>query len=423
MADAFVSAFFGNDSNDGLTVANAKATMQAGVGVIGNGDTVFVYPGLYNEAIDPSASISIGIEAVGKVIMDGENTLGTAITPGAAGNSLRLDGFEIKNYTLGVISRDQTFPTEAITNNFIHGCVTGIEVQNNNGVSALITSNVIYDCTTAISVRQQINADGVTITSNTFHNCDIALGMSIGPAVSMHVVKNNIFSDVGIAYDQTATSGSLSAVFAILDNNMYNLSSGQNIAETDSGVNTFTTLASWKTLTGKAVNSQEADPLFANSSKGIFSLLNNSPAASGSDSASYVGARRTEVGWYNAAILQSGATLVDTQNLTIAGFSGLFMNGTNTLGTAELAVIDLGLAKDVTAIIGSFVENFNDAIIDSDISDNTSSTGSGLTIEFRADTTATGLAAKAYSAYQLGTDIASGTFNAQFIQAKLTFNR
>ena len=55
-ANQYVSQTTGNDSNDGLSWATAKATITAGFGACGNGDTLYIAAGTYNERVTITSS-------------------------------------------------------------------------------------------------------------------------------------------------------------------------------------------------------------------------------------------------------------------------------------------------------------------------------------------------------------------------------
>ena len=50
-ANHYVSQATGDDSNDGLSWSTAKATITAGFGACGDGDTLFIAAGTYNERV------------------------------------------------------------------------------------------------------------------------------------------------------------------------------------------------------------------------------------------------------------------------------------------------------------------------------------------------------------------------------------
>ena len=59
MATFYVSAQTGNDSDDGTSVANAKATLQAGIDLVATaGDIVYVAPGTYRETVNCTNSVN-----------------------------------------------------------------------------------------------------------------------------------------------------------------------------------------------------------------------------------------------------------------------------------------------------------------------------------------------------------------------------
>ena len=82
MANYYVSRQNGNDGNAGTSSATAKATIGAGLGLMSDGDTLYIGPGIYRETFtdtDFTAGTS-GNET--KIIGDPECQYLTSDTPG-----------------------------------------------------------------------------------------------------------------------------------------------------------------------------------------------------------------------------------------------------------------------------------------------------------------------------------------------------
>ena len=71
MATFYVSAQTGNDSNDGTSVANAKATLQAGLDAFSSaGDILYIAPGTYRGIFDMDNAVNGSTSANNKIIGD-----------------------------------------------------------------------------------------------------------------------------------------------------------------------------------------------------------------------------------------------------------------------------------------------------------------------------------------------------------------
>ena len=95
MATYYVSAQTGNDSDDGSSVANAFATLQAGIDAIGAaGDMVYVAPGTYREIITFSSAVNGGSGDHIKVIGDPDCEIFAGETKGV----IRVTGLNDDDY-------------------------------------------------------------------------------------------------------------------------------------------------------------------------------------------------------------------------------------------------------------------------------------------------------------------------------------
>ncbi|ACM19238.1 disaggregatase, CARDB domain repeat-containing [Geotalea daltonii FRC-32] len=95
----------GNDANSGLenSALGAFRTIQHAANSATAGDIIEVQEGVYNEALtiySPSTPDKrIIIKGVGKAVLDGQNTLQTAIFTGEAAGNVDFVNLEIRNYT------------------------------------------------------------------------------------------------------------------------------------------------------------------------------------------------------------------------------------------------------------------------------------------------------------------------------------
>ena len=409
MSDIFVSKFGGNDSNDGLTLATAKKTIAAGIAITGASDEMFIHPGIYNENFTNTGLSNYNVTGVGKVILDGKNLINICFTNNDS-TAYKIKNLEIKNYKIkGIENRASAILT--LENLIINNCTIGIFGSSTSDILASYVT--IYDCARGINIES--SSSGL-LNQCTIYNCQEGIRSETSTSNSLTFI-NNILSqnDIAIRVDDVAN-------IVLLDGNIYDVPSGALFGlKTDATLTEYSTFAAWKTATGQDALSQETDPLFANPDRGIFSVLPGSPAESGSLIGEYIGSRRTEVGWYNAEIFQSGAFLesndpdVFTSGVTPGGISGLFL-APNKASLVETAPIDLGQTRNISGIFDKFLEQTIQ--IDNDISDNTITSGE-VTILFRTADTLLDLETTPYVDYNMRIPLVSGDFEGRFIQARL----
>lgn len=319
MADTFVSQFFGDDSNDGLSVANAKKTILAGAGAASNNATVTVYPGIYKESVQVPNSNGMKFVAVGKAILDGEHKLTYGFL-GVISTQIEIDGFEIKNY--GEAIRDENASSSIpsiIINNTIHNCSRGIISRNSNSTK-IYNFNTIYDIALT-AIQDRATSAVVNHNKNTIYNCPTGIHFPSTNNANAAIITDNIFSQC-----ETAIYAVNSGTFGTLNNNVYDVAAGNFFGSI--GGSTQTTFSGWQTASDSEASGKSGDPSFANKEKGIFSLLTNSIAQSGAASGSYIGAHLTEVGWFDEATFASGAVLsagVEFANIVGVGCSGVIL--------------------------------------------------------------------------------------------------
>ena len=118
----------GSDSNDGLSWANAKASVKTAVNASSSGDEVYVAAGTYNEMV----SIKDGVNIRG----------GYNASTGARDIDLYksiLDGTNLGSFVLVKYDNDCTVPT------YVEGMVLQNTSHSNEGGGAFIRGNVILD--------------------------------------------------------------------------------------------------------------------------------------------------------------------------------------------------------------------------------------------------------------------------------------
>jgi len=135
---------YGNDSNDGLSLDAAWATIQHAADTIGPGDTVLVQSGTYNEQVTITTSGTSGnpitFKGEGMPVVNANGGNGFTVR----GSYITITGFKIENFNKGIYVPSQTPYPEHLT--FSYNNISwptnsvGIAVYYN-----LKYSNIIYN--------------------------------------------------------------------------------------------------------------------------------------------------------------------------------------------------------------------------------------------------------------------------------------
>ena len=205
----------GSNSNDGLSWATAKRTVQAAIDAGGTGSHVWVAAGTYVQRITLKVGVAIYGGFVGTetdlfqrnwianvTILDG-NQAGSVVTaPTGATASTRIDGFTIRNgngSSGGGISCNGSSPT--ITNNTI----TGNTASDGGGISCkssspTITNNTIAGNTASYGGGISCNGSSPTITNNTIAGNTASYGGGISCNGSSPTITNNTIAGNTASY-------------------------------------------------------------------------------------------------------------------------------------------------------------------------------------------------------------------------------
>jgi hypothetical protein len=168
----YVDAGTGNDGNDGLTPATAKATIQAGVTLVAVGGTVVVAPGTYVENVTINKDLLL------------QSTGGRAVTT--------ITG--ISNGALGAIL--VTSPTTSLQ---IGGLGAGFTINGVDNPSPGIESAAVY--------FQGNHSGAQVIDNNVVAAGDAGLMTEFGSTISGFVISSNEFSGVTFTGPNPADNG------------------------------------------------------------------------------------------------------------------------------------------------------------------------------------------------------------------------
>lgn len=212
-ANHYVSQATGNDSNDGLAWSTAKATITAGFSACGDGDTLFIAAGTYNERVTITTgkfvSIMGGFSQDGstrdpelfETIMDGTD-LGKILIKAEAEPTIPLlfDGLTLQNAEYS--SSGSAFYMRGnmhINNCIMRNCVSmgsggAICISISNRTLPTIVSNCLIESCTASGSGGAIHNDGAIIENCIIRGCSgiyASIVMRNGGEVRNCVLYNN----------------------------------------------------------------------------------------------------------------------------------------------------------------------------------------------------------------------------------------
>ena len=399
MGDIFVN-FSGNDSNGGTSHADAKLTIGGAEAIAGNSDRIVVGSGVYNEAVLIDGATNVDIIADGLVILDGQGSLSTGLdlfdTSSNCGEFANPEtGFIVKDYiSVGIKLRSAGASAYHME---VSECPTGIQ----NIQTGVVEFCVTHDCTTGIE-GQSGGAGGNFVRSCTMVDCDTGLKANVGTAFFREV------KDCIIAFcDRLITIGSSNGYgTTVADFNNLHFIQRDTVSTADADFQTtiVTTIAAWRTASGKDANSISTNPLFGDLAKDIFTLQKTSPSASAGSGIppGRQGARRVGFTISNNtnSSLWTGGTFSNTQ---INGNGDLELISTPGTGTFESDDVDLGesVTPDVDNDRIYMPQNivYPGQVADSN---NADTQPNRLTIEMKVAATQAGLGAAAYAAIEPG---------------------
>ena len=265
----------GNDTNDGLSWATAKLTVQAGLNAAVSGDQVWVAAGTYVQCITLKAEVAlyggfVGSEtdlaqrnwAVNATVLDGNQVKSVVTIPSGATQATRIDGFTIRNgggtlsgsyrYGGGIYcsSASPTITNNTITGNIVsvsgggiycsgssptisRNTITGNGATGGNGGGIYCTSSspVIANNVIASNIRAGIccSASSAPLIANntiTGNSDSGVLCSSSSPTIANNTIAGNVANDGGGINCYSSSATIVNTIIAFNSSGIYTSGTG-----------------------------------------------------------------------------------------------------------------------------------------------------------------------------------------------------
>jgi hypothetical protein len=332
--EAFAATYYvspaGSDSNSGTLTAPFR-TIQKAASLVNAGDTVIVKDGVYTDTYAPGYMLYLtrGGTASNPITFKSENKWGAVIDGQNANecvsftrnaNYVRIENFEIRNCTVGVISADNVGATHGYIygNDIHHLSHHGIDLDNSSH-NFTIDSNVIHDLDTTnpdwntYGIYVAKDTSYTTVINNVFYN--IKKGWIIhlykhgsqNPQRNTKII-NNTFAGESARFVGQIIIAAMSPNLLIENNIFYNPktaairayydNAGKNIIVRNNitNVNAMCSYTYCRGLTFSN-NRTNCDPIFVDPAKHDYHLQSASPAINkGTYYVGYDADRNTRVG-------------------------------------------------------------------------------------------------------------------------------
>ena len=164
-------------------------TIQEAINNANPGDTIYVYNGSYNEALNVNKKVDLIGESNIDVLIDGSGN-GHAVNINS--DYVNFSNFSVQDYdtdNIGIVINNEF--SRIFNNRILYTSSNGIIAQGNNNY---IFGNIFDANANGIEVNHDIN--NITIENNFINNCR-GCGIFIDELAKDCIIKNNIISNNG----------------------------------------------------------------------------------------------------------------------------------------------------------------------------------------------------------------------------------
>lgn len=266
----------GNDSNDGQSWANAKATVTAAISASSAGDTIFIAQGTYNQKFKTKNGISVkgsynpatGIQDLDltPTIIDGTGLAAQPVSVGLCSQETVINGLVIQNANHKSAGGGAAIGTNVILENcIIRNCTT---TSSAGGVSN--SGGIIRNCIIELCYAES-SSGAVNLSGGSLENCIIRGNQGKYAAVRVYSgteVRNCVFYNNEPSVSGWPSSG---GVYNSEDNSngkVYNCTFANNYGELYAGSHSSRTLYNC-VFWGNKAEEGAADPSTFVSSSGV----------------------------------------------------------------------------------------------------------------------------------------------------------
>jgi hypothetical protein len=161
----YIDTASGNNQNDGLSRQKAFKTIQKGIDAAGEGDTVLVYPGVYNELVIFQGKDITLQSAEGAAVIQNPNNIAVLFYSEETSNC-KIQNFVIRNSKIGILNILGSSPTiknlTIVHNDFGIECIdSNPDISNcilwNNSQMDLFNCMATYSCMEDVQTGYGIN--------------------------------------------------------------------------------------------------------------------------------------------------------------------------------------------------------------------------------------------------------------------------